>query len=373
MVFAHAQEERVTDVRLLSQDRRHAVLVNVEAHGQVMEPQAADEVTQGVSTRLLRSPTPVTPRRGVSGVEPPGWRESLTGMGTPRSRTDPLLGVLVVGALIAGCGATDRAVTGAPAEPAVYAGTGLVLEKARHGPQLCLGGIADSSPPQCAGVPLRGWDWEGVAGQASANGVTWGEYRVVGQYDGMSMTVTEPPAAPPDPSDQAQDDPFSTPCPTPDGGWQVRDPSRIGEQARQAVQELARAAPDHAGLWVDQPAPSDEPDQQPPPPEQVVLNVAFTGEPAGHEADLRQVWGGPLCVSQLPRTVAELSAIQDELRTGVAKQLGLEQLFSSTHESRSVVELGVVAATQDQLHELDQRYGDAVEVTAALQPVTPSG
>lgn len=132
---------------------------------------------------------------------------------------------------------------------------------------------------------------------------------------------------------------------------------------------MARAQSNHAGLWVDQPAPSDDPADQEVPPEQVVLNVAFTGDLGRHEAELRQVWGGPLCVTQLPHTVSELIAIQDELRTGVVQELGLERLFSSVHESRSVVELGVVAVTDDQLREVERRYGDAVEVTAALQPV----
>lgn len=289
-------------------------------------------------------------------------------MGTPGPQSGPLLAGLVVGALLAGCGTTEREVLPeAPPVPAVHAGTGLVLENAQHGPQLCLGGFDSSYPPQCGGVPLRDWDWASVSGQESANGVTWGEYRVVGRYDGTSLTVTEPPTAPADPFRQAYEDPFTTPCPVPAGGWQVRDPNRVSEQALQAAQQLAGAALDYAGLWVDQPAPSDDPLQAPPAPEQVVLNVAFTGDPVGHETALRRVWGGPLCVSRLPRTVTELSAIQDDLPR-VARQLGLEQLFSSAHEFRSVVELGVVAATPEQLAELERRYGDAVEVTAALRP-----
>jgi hypothetical protein len=122
-------------------------------------------------------------------------------------------------------------------------------------------------------------------------------------------------------------------------------------------------------LWIDQPAPGDDPEAAPPPPEQVVLNVAFTGDLARHEAELRRVWAGPLCVSRLPRTSADLLTIQDELTTGsVARDLGLEPLFASTNEARGVVELGVVASTPAQEAAVRERYGDAVELTAALQP-----
>lgn len=59
--------------------------------------------------------------------------------------------------------------------------------------ELCLGGIAESYPPQCAGIPLEGWSWEGVEGSETASGVTWGAYAVQGTYDGEVFTSTQPP------------------------------------------------------------------------------------------------------------------------------------------------------------------------------------
>lgn len=52
--------------------------------------------------------------------------------------------------------------------------------------RLCLGGVMDSLPPQCEGVPVIGWSWEDVEGEESSGGVSWGEYHVVGTYDGSN-------------------------------------------------------------------------------------------------------------------------------------------------------------------------------------------
>jgi hypothetical protein len=227
-----------------------------------------------------------------------------------------------------------------------------------------------SLPPQCGGVPLQGWDWTQVDGEESVNGTTWGSYTVTGRYDGNSLTMTAPPTPPAssDP-DTAPSDPFPTPCAPPDGGWQLVGTGPTGEAGIQAVQAAARDQPDFAGLWIDQPPPGDDPEAAPPPPEQQVLNVAFTGDVERHEAELRRLWGGPLCVSRLPHAYTELVAIQEQLVQAVADEFGLEPLFSSVLETRNMVELGVVAVTPQQQAAIQERYGDAVELTAGLQPV----
>jgi hypothetical protein len=74
-------------------------------------------------------------------------------------------------------------------------------------------------------------------------------------------------------------------------------------------------------------------------------------------------------VSELRHTYAELVALQQELIPTVAEELGLQPLFSSVLETSNVVELGVVAMTPMQEAAVRERYGDAVEVTAGLQPV----
>lgn len=120
---------------------------------------------------------------------------------------------------------------------------------------------------------------------------------------------------------------------------------------------LVQGEPDQAALWVDQSGP---PGERAPAPGDLVLNVAFTGDLARHEAELSEVWGGPLCVVQLDRTVRELRAVQDELVSGGVDDLGLEVLWSATLERQQVVELGVVAATPEQLDAVEQRHGPGV-------------
>lgn len=71
-------------------------------------------------------------------------------------------------------------------------GTGTVMDVGGD-VQLCLGPIAESLPPQCSGIPLEGWTWEGVDGSESSGGAQWGAYAVQGTYDGETMSVTGPP------------------------------------------------------------------------------------------------------------------------------------------------------------------------------------
>lgn len=59
--------------------------------------------------------------------------------------------------------------------------------------QLCLGPVAESYPPQCTGIPLEGWSWDGVEGSESSGDARWGAYAVHGRYDGETLTVTGPP------------------------------------------------------------------------------------------------------------------------------------------------------------------------------------
>lgn len=71
-------------------------------------------------------------------------------------------------------------------------GQGTVIDVAGD-VQLCLGGVMESFPPQCTGVPLVGWDWADVDGSETSGDVTWGVYAVQGTYDGDLLTVTQPP------------------------------------------------------------------------------------------------------------------------------------------------------------------------------------
>ncbi|GAA2143160.1 hypothetical protein GCM10009844_15270 [Nocardioides koreensis] len=58
-------------------------------------------------------------------------------------------------------------------------------------PELCLGPVAESYPPQCRGIPLKGWDWADQHGRFETSGdVRWGLFKVTGTFDGTTMTVS---------------------------------------------------------------------------------------------------------------------------------------------------------------------------------------
>lgn len=115
----------------------------------------------------------------------------------------PLRLAVVTAALLAlaGCATATSSATPAPAalgavtpvppEGEVTA-VGTVLD-ADGEPELCLGPVAESYPPQCSGIPLDAWTWEGVEGAESSGDTTWGAYAVHGTFDGRSFTVTQPP------------------------------------------------------------------------------------------------------------------------------------------------------------------------------------
>lgn len=71
-------------------------------------------------------------------------------------------------------------------------GVGTVLDTAGD-VQLCLGAIMESSPPQCSGVPLDDWSWDGLDGSETSGDTTWGSYAVYATYDGERLTATDPP------------------------------------------------------------------------------------------------------------------------------------------------------------------------------------
>jgi hypothetical protein len=259
----------------------------------------------------------------------------------------------------------------APAEPVnpVHSGYGgrfrveaTVLESADHGPQLCQA-VADSYPPQCGGPDITGWSWRAVPHEA-ASGTRWGDYLMVGTFDGERFALTEPAklsADGPSRTPAATPSEFASPCPEPAGGWRPVDPTRATEAALQEVAAVARTSPDFGGLWVDQDIPaSDRPAND---PTRLVVNVRFTRNLADREAELRRVWGGALCVSPARHTEAELLAIQQELTT-------LPGVHSSSADVvGNRIDLGVWVAKVDWQAELDARYGSGVvRLVGTLEP-----
>ena len=244
------------------------------------------------------------------------------------------------------------------ADEPLYEADTMVLEDDTHGPMLCLGGIATSLPPQCGDVPIANWNWERVEGEERMSGTTWGEYHVVGRYDGSDFSVIDVgPARPPGTVDP---DPIEAACPDPAVGWAPPNPQRRLQAAIQA----ARAEPDFSGVWVDtaESGPANG---------ETILSVAFTGELERHEGELREMWGGPLCVVRHETTLAELLRIQRELSGERAGGLELEVLWSAPDEADGVLEVGVVVADADARAAVDERYGHGVvELFPALEPVS---
>lgn len=79
---------------------------------------------------------------------------------------------------------------GAPAGDVI--GQGTVIDTG-SGAELCLGAVGESYPPQCSGIPIAGWSWDGLDGAESAGDTAWGSYAVQGGYDGKTLTLTQPP------------------------------------------------------------------------------------------------------------------------------------------------------------------------------------
>jgi len=277
--------------------------------------------------------------------------------------------------LLAGCAASgpggDAPAQTAGAQGRRYQTTGTVLQSRHHGPELCLTAMAGPRP-ECGGLPITNWRWDQVQGQQTAHGTTWGTYHLVGAYDGASFTIIRADLVPPvrrrSHEEQFKDEPKS-PCPEPEGGWAVPDPARRSERDLAPVTGAARAEPDFAGVWLSYLEPMGHNVAED--PGEFVLNVAFTGELARHEAQLRPLWGGRLCVTRQQRTYRELLRIQRELHGAVGAELGLRVLGSGIRESANAVSLEVLVLEERARQALDARYGvGAVQATARLTPVT---
>lgn len=283
------------------------------------------------------------------------------------------IGVLAVAAAVVFVlgidGGNDFSVEVGPAgvDEARYTATSTVLESPDHGPQLCLGVVNHSDPPQCGGPDVIGWDWDAVEGEESKAGTTWGRYTVVGTWDGEALILTEPPS-PAEVTDtpQRDEDPIGTPCPEPPGGWQVLDPSSTSDESLDAAISHANSQPTVGGVWMDQsinPQPLEEGKAND--PAKLILNVSFTDDLERHEDAIREIWGGALCVTEASFSIAELLEIRAEVEAVVSDL----HLSSGIDEVAGQVEV-TVAVDEGFQDRFDERYGaGVVAVRAALRPV----
>jgi len=244
----------------------------------------------------------------------------------------------------------------------LYESNALVIE-AGEGPMLCVGAIRLILPPQCGDVPIANWDWGAVAAEETESGTTWGDYHVVGTYDGKVFTVTES-----GPSDHSEDEDiyrYDNPCPEPAGGWPLPDPDSSTQDRVGRAEAYATRQPDYVISWVDH---LDEKRQEFSP---VVYVAVFTGDRERHEAEIRKVWSGPLCVVERDHpTAEELERIRTEVE-GRLPELGLVLLGSGTGGFEPTIYIEVLIDVEGRAQALvDEEYGPGiVRFLPALRPV----
>ena len=215
----------------------------------------------------------------------------------------------------------------------LYESDAVVLQSSEHGAELCIGAVADSFPPQCSGIPISMVTNAGPYPTATARrrrSIRGAVSRTGGRLD--------------------RDGPFTRDGrASPDGDAHGRARGRL------------------RGYLVDYLVPPEMVDEGTVAPNDVLLVAAFTGDLVRHEAELREIWGGPLCVTRHNRTMKELERIQAEIASEVGDQLGIEKTWSSIDVTANEVEIGVVVADEDVRDALDERYGPgAVELHPAL-------
>lgn len=289
-------------------------------------------------------------------------------------RTLPVLPVLLVALVASACGsqpgggddpAPDEGSAGAQLPSGVPPADGEVATRglvtvidagagSGGGPQLCLGGVAESLPPQCSGPALVDWSWAEQDGWQRRVGVRWGEFAVTGTWDGERLGVTDVvPARLYDPGPEAGDSSPETPCAEPEGGWQVVDEGLTTSETLDATLQAASALEGFAAVSLD--GPTD--------PTEVILTVAVTEDPAGAEERLRETWGGKLCVIEAARSESELNRIGEELRDRVPGLLSVSGQVDT-------VDVDVVHDDGSIQAWADATYGaGVVVVSSALAPV----
>lgn len=116
------------------------------------------------------------------------------------------------------------------------------------GPELCLGAVAESWPPQCGGPAVEGWDWADHKGMfESQRGVRWGQFSVSGTWDGETFAVRD--AVPAALHDALMVDPPSYPPPSVDHS--AAELERIATEVGELPGAGGAYADDQGHVFVD--------------------------------------------------------------------------------------------------------------------------
>jgi hypothetical protein len=164
---------------------------------------------------------------------------------------------------------------------------------AGDGPMVCAE-VQSSRPPRCgAGWPVQGFDWGEVAFE-TANGVRWGDFNLVGTWNGHRLVLAAAPgAATPNPPD---DSALRSPCPASD--------APLDSEAAEQLFAVVQRSPDYAGFWID--------------PSNGNVNVAFTGDIGSRREQLAATYGDAVCVVPREASISELRTARAELAPYVA-------------------------------------------------------
>ena len=110
--------------------------------------------------------------------------------------------------LVAACGGGDTVARDqSPAEPTgpsgqaappalalpaeVRTATLAMVMDTGSGPEVCLGPIAESWPPQCSGPALLDWEWSEHEMHEKQGRIRWGSFAITGSWDGEALTASD--------------------------------------------------------------------------------------------------------------------------------------------------------------------------------------
>ena len=281
------------------------------------------------------------------------------------------VGVALLVALFVGTGVLARASATRPLSRDIrqrYQIDTLVIERGEQGPKLCAGLVMDSYPPQCGGFPVEPFHWSDIDHEEVSYGTKWADVHLVGTFDGRAFHPTARPSPPG--ARSVPPEPFApSPCPPPEGGWVIVDHSKVANEDAFAAMAYADSEPDVAAAWFTWPKGSPEGTAS---YRDAVVNLAFTGDLDRHAREARARWGGPLCVTRLPHTRAQLTRISDDIlnRRAQAARAGIHLLGWGPDEPANVVTADVLIADGVAERWFDDRYGRGLVVLRGqLQPI----
>ena len=253
---------------------------------------------------------------------------------------------------------------------------GLVIQEPDREPVLCPWYVQASLPPGCLGIPIAGLDWSQIPWaerSEDAPGWAWTTMRITGTFDGERFELTRQPEPPPEVFEETAVETF-VPCEEPPDGWQVVNPAKVDFESRVGAAEYAQAQPDFLGTWNHR-LPDDAAVDS-------VKVFTFTGNLDEHEARLRDIYGGALCVGLAPRSLAELEQIRAEIKDiligPAAQTAGIYTFQSEVGNTIDVVHAKVVvfvlAAEVGAQGWLDWQFGEGVvNLHSQLQRIGGSG